>query len=100
MARRLNTDCGLSDWLVAGCIAERFARMAPEHSAAKEPALLRTVILFCHFTGCPLRLIDLLNADAGSFAHDVAGIWLHLDRKTGQLTGCFDPRFAVHTEVA
>lgn len=44
--------------------------------------------------GCPLRLDDLLAADAANFAHDVAGIRRHLDRKTGLLGDCFLPRFA------
>ena len=41
-----------------------------------------------------LDLEGLLNADRGNFVHDVAGIARHLDRETGELTGCFRPRFA------
>lgn len=47
-----------------------------------------------HLNGCPLDLQRLLDADDGSFAHDVFGIARHLDRDTCQLGGCFLPRFA------
>jgi hypothetical protein len=48
-----------------------------------------------HRNGCPLRLADLLNADAFNFNHDIAGIARHINRKDGTLGGCFVPRFAV-----
>jgi len=43
--------------------------------------------------GCPLRLQELLDADAGNFAHDVAGIRRHINRETGELEDFFLPRF-------
>lgn len=42
----------------------------------------------------PLRLAELANADDFNFAHDMVGIARHLDRETGELGGCFVPRFA------
>ena len=45
---------------------------------------------------CPLRLGDLLEADAADFAHDITGIVRHLDRKSGKLGGCFLPRFSAN----
>lgn len=47
-----------------------------------------------HVNGCPLRLSELLEADASNFAHDVFGIRRHLNRETGQLADHFLPRFA------
>lgn len=47
-----------------------------------------------HCNGCPLRLADLLTADDFNFAHDVWGIWRHIDRNTGRLLNHFLPRFA------
>lgn len=47
-----------------------------------------------HANGCPLRLDDLLMADGFNFAHDLCGIYRHLDRETGQLRDCFVPRYA------
>jgi len=45
-----------------------------------------------HVSGCELDLDKLLDFDDFNFAHDVAGIVGHLDRKTGQLKDCFLPR--------
>jgi hypothetical protein len=42
----------------------------------------------------PLRLQELAEADAVNFAHDMCGIFGHLDRQTGELKDCFVPRFA------
>jgi hypothetical protein len=48
-----------------------------------------------HANGCPLRLRELLEADAFNFNHDVYGIHRRIDRNNGQLTSFFQPRFAV-----
>jgi len=67
--------------------------------AAKELELdMKSVemdITACHLNGCKLRLLDLLKSDKFNFTHDVYGIAAHLDRKTGKLTGCFWPRYAI-----
>ena len=47
-----------------------------------------------HLNGCPLKLNALLEADDADFAHDTLGIRHHIDRETGQLQNCFDPRYA------
>jgi hypothetical protein len=43
----------------------------------------------------PINLDGLLAASDFDFAHDVFGIEKHLNRETGQLTGCFCPRYAI-----
>ncbi len=48
----------------------------------------------CHNHAHRLRLSDLAGADAFTFAHDLGGIYRHLDRETGQLRDCFVPRCA------
>lgn len=48
-----------------------------------------------HTNGTPLRLHELLAADKLDFAHDLGGIYQHLNRKTKQLRDCFLPRFAI-----
>lgn len=53
----------------------------------------------CHLNSVKLRLAALLAADDFNLAHDVFGIERHLDRDTGQLGGCFLPRFSVRDEV-
>lgn len=47
-----------------------------------------------HRNIAPLRLQELLDTDAFNFTHDIGGIRRHLDRETGELGGCFVPRFA------
>jgi len=49
----------------------------------------------CHTNGCPLKLKELLVADLFDFSHDYFGIRRHINRETGQLEGCFVPRYAV-----
>lgn len=48
----------------------------------------------CHCNGCPIKLAKLAEADGYDFIHDVAGISQHIDRVTGELGGCFLPRYA------
>lgn len=51
-----------------------------------------------HKNGCPLDLSRLLAAPNFDFSHDCAGISRHLNRKTGQLEGCFSPRYSARQE--
>jgi hypothetical protein len=48
----------------------------------------------CHTNGCPLRLNDLLAAEACDFLHDICGINHHINRENGKLEDCFSPRFS------
>lgn len=64
-----------------------------EKGATKRDAIMDVTAV--HANGTPLRLRALLDAPAFDFAHDLAGISRHLDRSSGQLGGCFVPRFAV-----
>lgn len=50
-------------------------------------------ITACHCNGNPLRLDDLLTADAFNFSHDVFGTHRNLNRKTGVLENLFSPRY-------
>lgn len=51
-------------------------------------------ILAVHYNGCKLKLKELLKATQFNFFHDVNGISLHIDRKTGNLLNCFLPRYS------
>lgn len=48
----------------------------------------------CHANGNPLRLADLLAANDFDFIHDVYGIRVHLNRRTGRLGDHFTPRYS------
>ena len=58
-----------------------------------------TMDLAAAHIACSLQLSELLNALDIDFAHDFFGIKKHLDRRTGVLTGCFLPRFAMQGGV-
>lgn len=51
-------------------------------------------IIAAHANGCALRLAELLEAPTFDFVHDVWGIARNIDRKTGEIGGCFLPRYA------
>ena len=45
-----------------------------------------------HANGCPINLPKMLTAEYNDFGHDIYGIRRYIDRKTGTLTNCFQPR--------
>jgi hypothetical protein len=47
-----------------------------------------------HANGCQMDFQKLLDAPAFVFSHDIAGIYRHIDRDTGELMNCFVPRCA------
>jgi hypothetical protein len=52
-----------------------------------------TMDLICAHMVNPLKLEELLAARDGDFAHDVFGIFRHIDRSTGELGDGFSPRY-------
>ena len=76
-------------------LIQRIADRAEGGSRKKLDVLMD--ITACHANGCRLRLSALLAASELDFWHDVLGIAAHIDRKTGELTNCFCPRY---TEVS
>jgi hypothetical protein len=48
----------------------------------------------CHMNGCKLKLEELFKAKKLDFVHDVVGIQININRKTGKLDNCFLPRCA------
>lgn len=52
-----------------------------------------------HANGCLVDFEKLFQADSGNFGHDIGGIRRHLDRDTGELTDCFDPRCSFPTKL-
>ncbi|GAB0058083.1 hypothetical protein SIID45300_02425 [Candidatus Magnetaquicoccaceae bacterium FCR-1] len=47
-----------------------------------------------HANGCPLDLLGMLKAREVDLLHDVGNIHSSLDRNTGKLKDCFEPRYA------
>lgn len=81
-------------------ITKRAKEIAKREGLRVDQLGLNMDLTACHANGTPLRLADLLNADEGSFGHDVFGIRRFLDRTTGRLTGHFLPRYALPTASA
>jgi hypothetical protein len=83
------------DFDAIGKIAQRASTLAYELIHERIPPLeIQMDITAVHANGCPLQLQSLLDADNSNFSHDVFGIRRHLDRDTGKLRNCFQPRFA------
>ena len=68
-------------------------RRARELGVDRDPLGLHMDLEAAHET-CRLDLAAMLAGAEGDLLHDVCGIVRHLDRTTGELGGCFVPRFA------
>lgn len=75
-------------------IASRALNLAVFHRIPHKKHDFSMDITCVHANGNPLRLRELLEADEFNFAHDVFGIYRHLNRETGELENCFRPRFS------
>jgi len=83
-------DCTREESATIIEIVKRARRQLPEIDGMD----LRMDLAACHANGCPMDFERLLAADDFNFFHDVCGIQRHIDRRTGQLTDFFHPRFA------
>jgi hypothetical protein len=87
-------DFNKADGKLIRRIAHRASVLFTEHGVPRDEVDIQMDVAATHCNGCPLRLKELLNADEFNFAHDMAGIRDHLDRKTGKLKK-FLPRFSL-----
>jgi len=78
------------DTRIIGDIAKRACKIYPE----LDHITTMMDLTLLHANGSPLRLDDMLEAGDFDFCHDIAGIYNHLDRRTGKLGGCFSPRYS------
>lgn len=92
--QQINWKCSKGDQARISAIARRAITLAKLHAIDWTFLDFEMDIKACHLNGCPLDLDSLYVAKDGDFGHDVFGIRAHLDRNTGQLTGCFVPRYA------
>ena len=75
-------------------IAKRASAISVNAGRRIDPPVIEMDVLATHANGCPLDLERLSQADDFNVAHDVFGIYRHINRETGDLEGCFMPRFA------
>jgi hypothetical protein len=90
MGKQINFNANPADRDTIHAIAARVAKIWPQYDVMTA----RMDLTACHLNGCPMDLDRLLAADDFNLAHDMFGINRHLDRRTGQLTGHFLPRYA------
>lgn len=90
-------DVSLANARLVRRIVERAVRDSLIRENEKEKLSLAMDLEATHANGCRMDFARLLGADAFNFAHDVAGIRRHIDRRTGRLRDCFVPRFAKPT---
>lgn len=93
-ASSLPKDQAREEARTIAAIARRAIQVAAQHGVQYEFMDADMDITACHLNGTPLKLKELLAADAVNFAHDVFGIRRHLNRETGKLEDCFCPRYA------
>lgn len=99
MSSAINWDTTKEDTELIQKIAERATILYGANGVIVDSTAIRMDITACHLNGTPLRLQELLQSTDFSFAHDISGINLAIDRNSGLLTRGFRPRFAkpVHT---
>jgi hypothetical protein len=74
-------------------ITHRAVHMFARVGIYRTPADVRMDLEATH-AKMPLRLAELAEAPDFDFAHDMGGIYRHLNRETGELEDFFVPRFA------
>jgi len=91
----ISFDVGMEEFDIICEIADRAIELMEGfgHTPPEKMTLVMDLSA-THANGCPLKLRELLDAERGTFAHDVGGIIKHINRETGQLEDCFVPRLA------
>lgn len=79
-------------------IANRAVKLAKEFGVDYDKMSALMDIEACHCNGCTLDLDRLESFPDFDFAHDVFGIYRHINRTNGKLEDCFLPRCAKRKE--
>ena len=88
--KRINWDTSKDETTLIHKIAKRYAELI-KHTEV-DLVEVSMDITATHLNGCPLDLDKLNNFDDFNLAHDVGGMIRHINRITGKLQNCFDPR--------
>lgn len=81
-----------ADVLLIHKIASRAVERAAQFGISLDMLTVQMDVSAVNANGCRLDPQKLLDFDDVNFAHDVAGIYRHIDRDTGKLRDCFLPR--------
>ena len=88
-------DATTREQAVVNVIADRVMAGPPAIVGKRSRLDVEMDLRATHANGCPLDFEKLLSFDDFNFWHDVAGIFRHLDRSTGQLKNFFLRRCAL-----
>lgn len=86
--------CSPEDWALSHKIMDRIMELAHangHHGIHRET--MHQSLMLAHCARYPLKLLQLLMSNNDDFTHDVLGIAMHMDAKTGILKQDFKPRF-------
>lgn len=92
----LNWTCDPHDLTMMQKICKRVLEVYADRAPKMVPPdflVLYTDLQCAHCNGTPMQLLGLLTASDDDLTHDVLGIGIHIDRKTGQLKNGFRPRW-------
>ena len=83
---------GQDDFNHVETILQRYERLAGP--LRQERCGVMMDLIACHTGPCALDFAAMAEGRDLDLAHDVAGIYRHFNRETGNLDDCFSPRFA------
>lgn len=89
-------NCSAEESRIILRIVDRAEQLSKLHGFDFDRMTTSMDITAAHCNGCELNLSKLVAAPAEDFIHDVFGIRRHIDRKTGEIGGCFLPRCTAH----
>jgi hypothetical protein len=75
-------------------VITKIARRAIDDGVTDDDMLTVSMDLTAVHLSVGLELANLLAAPADEFRHDIEGIQENINRRTGELAGCFVPRYA------
>ena len=81
-------------------IARRAQGLYTQHGVERDLLDIEMDLLAANANGCPLDFERMDQADEFNLMHDISGIYRHIDRDTGKLTGFFLPRFTKREPAA
>lgn len=78
-------------------IAKRWRDAQLGRNLPDVPLLIDVTIalIIAHRNGLPLDVVALMSAPIEAVEHDVGGIFVHVDRKTGTLDSLFQPTYVL-----
>lgn len=100
MKTNISFDVTAADSALIHAIVDRAVALAKKHGGKLDRLSTTMDLVATHLNGCPLDLAKFAAAPDDVIIHDVFGIARHLDRSTGRLGDCFDPKCSLPETAA